>query len=54
MYKDKEYKILCKAALAYKNGYIPETQFKKIASGYIRRYIYRNLMKYNKDSMVFS
>lgn len=54
MCKDKDYKTLYKAALAYKNGYIPEKQFKNIASGYIRRYIYRNLMKYNKDTMVFS
>lgn len=48
MCERKEYRKLCKAALAYKDGYIREQQFKNIASEYFKTYIYRNIIEYNK------
>ena len=51
MKRNSAYKDACKAALAYKNGYIHENDFKNILGNYICYYISEKFMQYSSDTL---
>lgn len=45
-YNNNTYKVACKAAVAYKNGYIKEKELKNVVGNYVYSYINDKLNAY--------